>query len=152
MKKVQLYFIVLFVAMASCKDKVDSPEIQQALVVQEEFMQLAGMVEDRIENELDEQKAALTVALEEGDSLAQAKMQVAVSLYENQKEAYQQWKSGVVEIPGHHHHEPGEPCQHDHSQDQILEKMSDGEILEIQKELKAKLDEIANTIGVDSAE
>lgn len=49
--------------------------------------------------------------------------------------ALKEWKSTVVEIPGHHHHEPGEVCDHDHSQDAILEALPDSEILQMQRDL-----------------
>lgn len=60
------------------------------------------------------------------------------------------WEESVVGVPGYEHkHEEGEHHHHhhhDHMKEDIVNEMSDKEILEIQKALKTRLDEVAKEI------
>jgi hypothetical protein len=150
MKKLVLFTSIAFLALSSCQDHKDSPEIVQALKVQEEFLQLADMVESKIAAEIDIKKASIDSCLAAGDSLTHLRAEQALELLRVQKEAFDHWKSTVVELPGHHHHEPGETCDHDHSKDHLLENMPDAELLQMQLELEERLKEIADKLGVKS--
>ena len=53
------------------------------------------------------------------------------------------WKKSLVKLPGTEcNHAPGEEHVHDHTAESALEKLSDSELLELQKAIKTELDKI----------
>ena len=53
------------------------------------------------------------------------------------------WKKSLVKLPGTEcNHAPGEEHVHDHAAESALEKLSDEELLDLQKAIRSELDQI----------
>lgn len=64
------------------------------------------------------------------------------------------WKKSLVKLPGTEcNHAPGEEHVHDHAAESALEKLSDEELLDLQKAIRSELDQIIcdfnNILGED---
>lgn len=56
---------------------------------------------------------------------------------------YVKWKKTLVKLPGTEcNHAPGEEHVHDHAAEAALEKLSDAELLELQKAIREELDKL----------
>ncbi|NNE56179.1 MAG: hypothetical protein HKN32_09170 [Flavobacteriales bacterium] len=133
--------VATVLTLAACGHK-DSPQIKEALKIHEENLALSKSFQDQLQTEIDATRVAWNESLASEDTLTGVRLENTLKMLEEKKIALDAWTASVVEIPGHHHHEPGEPCDHDHSQDAILENLPDEEILNMQKELKQQLDAI----------
>lgn len=57
----------------------------------------------------------------------------------------QEWSKTLVKLPGMEcNHAPGEHHHHDHAAEAALEKLSDEELLELQKAIRAELDALVS--------
>lgn len=106
--------------------------LKEAASVHNEAVALAGTLEERI-NALQ----ADTTAGISPDSIAAWNAAIKI------------WESDLVEVPGneeHHHHDHGEGEDHDHHHHEAPPNVTPAEMLTIQKELKARIEAIANRI------
>lgn len=131
------YFIPILaiVVMAWSCTTEDSPEIKEALKVHETMMQESADLDSSITAEISRLQEAIIDTLDSSMLVETARIDGTLKNLVECQAALKEWKATVVEIPGHHHHEPGEVCEHDHSQDAILAGLPDADILKMQKEL-----------------
>lgn len=127
--------------LAACGHE-DSPTIKKALTIHEECMTVSESLEGEINLEIDRLKTLLADSLNVENPGETMRLHKTLQALVASQEELGQWKSTVAEIPGHHHHEPGEVCEHDHSKDEILKNLPDEEILKMQEEMMAALEDI----------
>jgi len=139
--KYLLSVLSLVFILASCAHE-ESPEIKEALAIQKNCQSLAADFEKRVTEEIIEVRSDLADSLNYSDSAKIMGLHSKLEALVAAQLALEHWNSNVVEVPGHHHHEEGEVCTHDHSRDAILEGLPDEEILNMQKELKSQLMEL----------
>ena len=137
------WLIVASVALflAACGHE-DSPIIKEALTIHEECMTVSDALEGEINVEIDRLKTLLADSLNVENPGETMRLHNTLQALVASQEELAKWKSAVVEIPGHHHHEPGEVCEHDHSKDEILKNLPEEEILKMQQEMMANLADI----------
>jgi hypothetical protein len=135
------YFIPILalVMMAWSCSPDESPEIKEALDVHAEMLELSSFLDSSITAEISRFQIAMADTLQTSDGGEALRVDNTMKNLVACQLALDEWRSTVVEIPGHHHHEPGEVCDHDHSQDAILAGLPDLEILQMQKDLLAAL-------------
>ena len=129
------------VILAACGHE-DSPTIKEALSIHEECMTISESLEGEINVEIDRLKTLLADSLNVENPGETMRLHNTLQALVASQEELSQWKSTVVEIPGHHYHEPGEVCEHDHSKDEILKNLPEEEILKMQQEMMSNLEDI----------
>jgi hypothetical protein len=126
MKKLILSALVA-IALVSCEEKKDSVQITEAISIHQNMKAV---------------HSELNGMLESGDSSTLVALANAGNIINGLQSELSDWDTELVEIPGHCFHEEGEAHEHDHAEEARLAKLSDQEILDIQKELDVKLKEI----------
>ncbi len=145
MKKCTLFkvipFIFIVILIASCGDRSENRQVKQAAEIHKEIMQRHDSIYER----LNEKQKWVSKKLE---TESDRKM---ISAYESMDRSLDRgfkllasWESAVVGVPGiPHDHHPG----HSHSHDEdVVDRMSDKELLELHKAYKARLDEVEKKI------
>ncbi|MCU0420238.1 MAG: hypothetical protein MUC38_11355 [Cyclobacteriaceae bacterium] len=125
-------FLLPLLWLAACGGSKENPMMKEAAAIHNEAVALAATLEERIHA-----LQADTTAGVSPDSIAA--WNAAIKL----------WESDLVEVPGnedHHHHDHGEGEHHDHHHHEAPPNVTPEEMLTIQKELKARLEAIAQRI------
>lgn len=141
--------IVGIAIMASCGDsgRSQNRSIKEAAAIHEEILTR----HDSIYSALQEKKERIQNRLETQNPTGEKKKSYEAMIRSIDKSfrILGTWEESVVGVPGfEHNHEEGEHHHHDHDhmKEDILDGMSDKEILELQKALKARLEEVAKEI------
>ena len=155
----------LLLVVASCGDSApaDSAELAEAKAVHEAIVAQSDSLHEVIAGRLGAVRDSLASAVATGDSAAIASWTTLEQQLNTIDLQFHDWMQTMVEIPGHAHdhahghegHDHGEAGEaghegHDHAHDHAhdhgagasLDGLGDGEILEIQKELQARLSAI----------
>ena len=152
----------LLLVVASCGDSApaDSAELAEAKAVHEAIVAQSDSLHEVIAGRLGAVRDSLASAVATGDSAAIASWTTLEQQLNTIDLQFHDWMQTMVEIPGHahdhahdhgdegHDHGDGEAGHeghdhaHDHGAGASLEGMSDAQILEIQKELQARLSAI----------
>ena len=136
------------IIMVSCGEsgREQNRTIKQAAAIHEEILERY----DSLCGALKAEDERIVAELEAGIENAKRK-----SAYESMKRSIDKsfrllatWEESVVAVPGVEHDHDGEHHHsHDHLKEDIAENMSDKEILELQRALQVRLDEVATGIG-----
>ena len=132
------YIFSLALLLTSCGYE-ESPEIQKALAIQKEYQELGDSFKSQIEDEIASIRTSLSDSLNHSSPSETIRLNNTLEALVESQMSLEHWTKSIVELPGHHHHEEGEVCTHDHSRDAIIEELPDQEILKMQEELKAQL-------------
>ena len=145
----------LVLVVASCGDSApaESAELAEAKAVHEAIISQSDSLQEVIAGRLGEVSDSLAYAQVAGDSAAIERWTTRGQQLNTIDLQFHDWMHTMVEIPGHahdhaHDHGDGEDGHaghdhsHDHAAEAALEGLSDAEILEIQKELQARLSAI----------
>lgn len=136
-----LPFVLIVIAFAACGDRSDNRQVKQAAEIHREIMQR----HDSIYESLNTKQKWVSKQLE---SEQDKKM---ISAYQSMDRSLDRgfkllasWESAVVGVPGvPHNHNPG----HTHSHDEdVVDRMSDKELLDLQKAYKERLDEVEKKV------
>ncbi|MEM9051725.1 MAG: hypothetical protein AAGC47_06700 [Bacteroidota bacterium] len=137
------------IIMVSCGEsgREQNRTIKKAAAIHEEILERY----DSLYSALKAEDERIVAELEAGISNTKRK-----SAYESMKRSIDKsfrllatWEESVVAVPGveHHHDHDGEHHHsHDHMKEDIAESMSDKEILELQRALQVRLNEVATGI------
>ncbi|MCB0762317.1 MAG: hypothetical protein KDC12_12395 [Flavobacteriales bacterium] len=145
MKKI-LFSAAVAIALIACNGHEESPQIQEAVSIHENMR--ATYVElDSIMQVRHQQYLVFTeMVSQSGDTATQGALDNARDIILKLRGDLKDWNDELVEVPGHCFHKEGEAHSHDHAEEQRLAGMTDDQILEIQKELKTKLDAIEKQV------
>lgn len=136
-----LPFLLVAILVAACGDRSENRQVKQAAEIHKEIMQR----HDSIYNSLTTKQKWVTEQLESerNEKMVSAYRSMDRSLDRGFK-LLASWESAVVGVPGvPHKHHPG----HTHSHDEdIVDRMSDKELLDLQKAYKARLDEVEKKV------
>lgn len=146
-RAVRILSFLFFVAIiASCGGKSANRKLVEAAEIHKEMMARHDSIYHALidkRKEINERFAELGAV----DKSANESMLRSIS---KSLELLHGWEASVVGVPGfefeyHHHHAEGEEHNHDHGNknDEILRGMSDQEVLDLQKALKGRLNEVA---------
>ena len=138
------YFIPILalVMMAWSCSSEESPEIKEALKVHGEMLDMSISLDSSVSAEITRLQVVILDSLLTSNETEAIRIENSIKNLLACQIALNEWRSMVVEVPGHHHHAPGEVCDHDHSQDAMLEGLPDSEILAMQNDLFDALREI----------
>ncbi|NQX91749.1 MAG: hypothetical protein HRT74_06425 [Flavobacteriales bacterium] len=142
--KVAALFGFLAIAMCSCHSHEDSPTIKEAVEVHKNMRTLYSDLEAIAIAKKEEVKGHIKEAEMNADTLSAEKLAALNSQLEVLHKELNDWKDGLVEVPGHCFHEEGEAHEHHHHAH--LEGLSDQEMLQLQQELEKELKEIEKSI------
>lgn len=141
MKRLILSALVA-IALVACQQKEDSAEIKEAVGIHQNMKAVHVELNGMLDVQYKRYEAFVEMVKESGDSGTMVALANAGSVIQSLQSELKAWDNELVEIPGHCFHEEGEAHEHDHAEEARLAKLSDQEILDIQKELDAKLKEI----------
>jgi ABC-type nickel/cobalt efflux system permease component RcnA len=149
MRIIGLLIIGLTVLM-SCGEtgRSQNRAIQEAAAIHEEIMTRHDSIYDALLTKKDRIREKLDTEKPQGEM--KTSYEAMIRSIDKSFRILETWEESVVGVPGfehdhgegdHHHHH-----HHDHMKEDILKDMSDKEILELQKALKVRLDEVAKEI------
>jgi hypothetical protein len=141
MKKLILSALVA-IALVSCEEKKDSVQITEAISIHQNMKAVHSELNGMLDVQYQRYEAFVEMVSESGDSSTLVALANAGNIINGLQSELSDWDTELVEIPGHCFHEEGEAHEHDHAEEARLAKLSDQEILDIQKELDVKLKEI----------
>ena len=133
--------------MASCGEssRKDNRTIKEAAAIHDEILTR----HDSIYSALAKEKKRISAALEAGISNEEKKSayESMIRSIDKSFRALSSWEESVVAVPGFEHSHDGEHHHsHDPMKEEIAASMSDKEILQLQKALKARLGEVSTQI------
>ncbi|MFT4679521.1 MAG: hypothetical protein ACI9RU_002695 [Litorivivens sp.] len=141
MKKLILSALVAM-ALVACQEKEDSVQIKEAIVIHQDMKAVHVELNGMLDIQYERYEAFVEMVQASGDSGTMAALANAGSVIQGLQSDLTAWDNELVEIPGYCFHEEGTAHEHDHAEEARLAKLSDQEILDIQKELDIKLKEI----------
>jgi hypothetical protein len=146
MKKAVFFFCLI--AFAACTPKGEGPLVKEALAIQDSARALHSSMSMEVSNKL----AEIEMKMNEGrQDSAMDQLRVLKSQfldYENLNRKLVDWRSSLIEIPGHCLHEEGEA--HDHSHDH--NDLTDQDILDVQTELYKQLKGLEKQLNATKAQ
>jgi hypothetical protein len=147
MKKTIPFLLIVLTLFASCNDsgRAKNRKLQEAAKIHEDIMTR----HDSIYSKLLREKERVSEVLEEGN-LSSDKQGAYESMIRSIDKSFRilgTWEESVVGVPGfEHHHGEHTHHDHDHASDEILDGMSDEEILELQKAYQTRLSDVIEQI------
>ncbi len=162
-------YFPLFAAWAACSaltgcGENESATLKEAMAVHEDVVRLSNELHGALEQELGQVAEQVQGAFAAGDTALAKELQRFESQLSGLDMRFHEFSESMAEIPGHDHdhghaHDHGhshDHGDHDHDHDHAkpsLEGMSDEAILEIQRALKAGIEEIQSDLdGLKRAE
>lgn len=136
-----LVVFVLATNLQSCGSRGENRKIMEAAVIHRDFMQR----HDSLFNALTAEKERVTGLLQTEKN--KEKIQAYESMNRSLDRSFRllsSWEEAVIGVPGVEHDHNGH--NHDHSNDDLIDDMSDKEILELQKAYSMRLDEVNKKI------
>lgn len=154
---VSLLFGIFVLTGCNSADPAAQKIYKEASMIHNEAVTIENTVKEKIAS-LDEVMAQLSTQIEATtDSVAAAPLQAIATELTGLKDSYGLWAGSVIEVPGQEHdHDHGhdhEGHDHSHDHDNAGMDMSPEDMLELQKELKTKIQEIDGnlTTALDKA-
>lgn len=139
-----LFAFAMVASLLACHDHEESATIKEAVEVHKNIRLLCGDLEKGIDEQMKTIELQLNQGAEQADSLTAVQLAKVNTELNKLHEDLADWKTNLVEVPGHCFHAEGEP--HEHHDQAHLKGLSDQEILEIQNELEQELKAIANQL------
>ncbi len=147
MKTLKLLVLsILLVNLSACDGKKSNRKLQEAAEIHEEMM----MQYDSIYHALLDKRKEINARIDELAGDQRSANESMLRSINKSLSILQGWEESVIGVPGyqfeHHHHghdeEDGHHHHHGRDNDQLLKGMKDQEVLDMQKALNSRLNEV----------
>lgn len=132
-----------------CEGKSGNRQLKEAAAIHEEIL----VKYDSIYHTLTDKQDEINARIESLDAEKKSANESMLRSIKKSIDILEGWEESLVGVPGydfehlHHHGEDGHHHEHSRENDSMLRGMSDKEVLELQKALRERLNEVAVEIG-----
>lgn len=140
---------ILMVAFVGCEGKAGNRQLKEAAAIHEEML----VKYDSIYHALIDKRKEINARMESLDTEKQSANKSMLRSIKKSIDILEGWEESLVGVPGydfehlHDHGDEGHHHKHARENDDMLRGMSDKEVLELQKALRGRLNEVAVEIG-----
>jgi len=149
MRKTLIFTAMALMLLASCGEtgRGQNRSVKEAAQIHEEIMTRHDSIYNALENE--KNRITSKMSTYRGNEEKEKIYNAMLRSIDKSFRILGTWEESVVGVPGFEHkHEDGDHHHHhhDHMKEDIVNEMSDKEILELQRALKTRLDEVSKEI------